>query len=412
MKPWKRPVLLYLSSQLLTQFGTSLVSYAIFWHITLETQSGAMITLYTLVGFLPTLFLSPFAGVWADRYDRKALIIWSDLAIAASSLIFAFFYARGYEALWLLFLISAIRALGSGIQTPASNALLPQLVPREELVKVNGWMSSASSIMGILSPIAGAALLAVADLDVVLLVDVVTAAAGVGILLRLAVPPYQECGNGECGDFFQDLKGGLRYIRQHPYIYRLFLYFAVFYFFVSPAAFLTPLQVVRLYGEEIYRLTAIEIGFFVGMLAGGGLIGFWGGFRNRIHTLILSILLGALLNIFMGLPISFLLYLGVMVLMGISVVMFQAPTNGLLQERVPEDVAGRVFGVLNMISTSMFPLGLLLFGPLADKVSIEVIMLGTGGILLLQGAWMVRDRGLLAAGEPLDKRNLSEGENI
>ena len=92
--------------------------------------------------------------------------------------------------------------------------------------------------------------------------------------------------------------------------------------------------------------------------------------------------------------------------------MFQAPTNGLLQERVPEDVAGRVFGVLNMISTSMFPLGLLLFGPLADKVSIEAIMLGTGGILLLQGAFMVRDRGLLAAGEPLDKENLSEGEKI
>lgn len=405
MNHWKRKITLYIASQLVTQLGTSLVSYAIFWYITLETRSGLMITLYTIFGFLPTLLLSPFAGVWADRYNRKRLIIFADVGIAASSLVFALVLHSGQWTIWLLFLVAAIRALGSAIQAPASNALVPQMVPEESLVKVNGWMSSATSLMGIVAPIAGAALLTVASLEVALYIDVITAGIGVAILHFLKVPLNNKGKTKESNHFMGDMIEGLRYIRGQRYIRSLFFYFALFFFFVSPAAFLTPLQVVRVYGEEIFRLTAIEIGFFLGMLAGGALIGIWGGFKNRIHTLIFSIVIGGGLNLILGVKPHFVLYVWVMVLMGISVVMFNAPTTALLQEKVPEEYTGRVFGVLNMISTSMFPIGLLLFGPLADGVSIEWIMLGTGIILILQGLLMTRDKELIQAGVPqnLDK---------
>ena len=86
MRDWKRNTILFLTSQTLSLFGTSLVQYAILWYITLNTQSGVMMTIYIICGFLPTFFLSPFAGVWADRYNRKLLIMLSDSMIALSTL--------------------------------------------------------------------------------------------------------------------------------------------------------------------------------------------------------------------------------------------------------------------------------------------------------------------------------------
>jgi len=134
---WKKNVVLFIASQVISLFGTSLVQYAIMWHITLTTQSGIMMTISIICGVLPTFFLSPFAGVWADRYNRKTLIILSDSMIAVATLVLAILFFMGHDALWLLFLASALRAFGSAVQTPAVGAFLPQLVPEAQLTKVN-----------------------------------------------------------------------------------------------------------------------------------------------------------------------------------------------------------------------------------------------------------------------------------
>ena len=83
---WKRNIILFLSSQTISLFGSSLVQYAIMWHITLTTESGMMMTLFIICGFIPTFILSPVAGVWADRYNRKILIILADGLIATVNL--------------------------------------------------------------------------------------------------------------------------------------------------------------------------------------------------------------------------------------------------------------------------------------------------------------------------------------
>ncbi|SFH41065.1 Transmembrane secretion effector [Desulfotomaculum arcticum] len=120
---WKKNISLFLGSQAISLFGSSLVQLAIMRYITLTTQSGVMMTISIICGFLPTFILSPIAGVWADRYNRKTLIIMSDALIAVSTLILAILFLIGYDALWLLFLMSAIRAIGTGIQVPAVNKL-------------------------------------------------------------------------------------------------------------------------------------------------------------------------------------------------------------------------------------------------------------------------------------------------
>src|SRR6185437_16579139 len=98
---WKRNIIIFLSSQTISLFGSSLVQYAIMWHITLTTKSGLMMTLYIICGFIPTFILSPVAGVWADRYNRKMLIILADGLIAFATLILAILFLMGFDAIWL-----------------------------------------------------------------------------------------------------------------------------------------------------------------------------------------------------------------------------------------------------------------------------------------------------------------------
>jgi len=149
---WKRNIVLYLAGQTVSLFGTALVQYAIMWHITLTTQSGLMMTVSILCGFLPTFLLSPFAGVWADRFNRRLLIVAADAGIAAFTLALAVLFWLGYDDIWLLFLISAIRAIGSALQTPAVGAILPQMVPEDQLTRINGINGSIQALITLVAP--------------------------------------------------------------------------------------------------------------------------------------------------------------------------------------------------------------------------------------------------------------------
>lgn len=234
-------------------------------------------TLSIVCGFLQTLFISPFAGVWADRYDRKLLIVVADSLIALCTLGLALVFMWGYDSIWLLFVASDIRSAGAGIQMPAVNAFLPQFVPPEQLTRVNAIMGMIQSTMTLLSPMLSAALLTVASIEAIFFVDVVTAAIAVVILLGfLRVPPHERAQKMERVGYFADLREGVSYIAKHGYLKAFFLFNAVFLTVLGPIAFLTPLQVARSFGDEVWRLSAIEVGFSLGMLLWWVLDGFVG----------------------------------------------------------------------------------------------------------------------------------------
>ena len=412
LKPnWQKNIILFLGSQSLTLFGSSLVQYAIFWYVTLNTLSGAMMTIYIICGFLPAFIISPFGGVWADRYHRKTLIILSDSLIALATLFLAILFLLGYDALWLLFAISAIRAFGTGVQTPAVGAVLPQLVPEDQLTRVNGINSSIQSFIFLLSPVASAALLTISSIEIIFFIDVITATLAIFIFLKyLPIPIHAKALTKQTSSYYADLKLGFTYINNHPFLKQIFLFCGIFFVLVAPPAFLTPLQVARSFGEEVWRLTAIEIFYSSGMMLGGVLIAAWGGFKNRIYTMAASTLLSGLFTIGLGvIPIFsfglgvipvFSFYLICMGLIGISMPFFNTPFTVLLQEKVEGDYLGRVFGVFAMISTSMMPLGMLVFGPVSDLIKIEWLLIGTGFLVFILSFSLVLSKVLVAAGKP------------
>lgn len=401
---WKKNIVLFLTSQTISLFGSSLVQYAMFWYVTLKTQSGIMMTIYIICGFLPTFFLSPFAGVWADRYDRKTLIMLSDSMIAVSTLALAILFLLGFDMLWLIFVMSAVRALGTAVQVPTVSAFMPQLVPEDKLMKVNATNGSIQSVIMLISPMVSGALLTMATIETIFFIDVVTAAIAVSTLfLFLHVPVHAKALEKKDMSYFKDMKLGYEYIRKHDYIKNFFLFCAVFFVLVSPAAFLTPLQVSRSFGNDFWRLTAVEIAFSSGMIAGGVIMAWWGGMKNKVHTMTLSVMLSAVGIFALGVIPDFWIYLAVMAVVGITMPAFNTPSTVLLQEKVEADYLGRVFGVLGMISSSMMPLGMLVFGPLSDIIKIEWILVLTGILQFILSFFLLGAKALVEAGKPAVK---------
>ena len=398
---WQRQTALFLGSQTISLFGSSLVQYAIFWYLTLETQSGVIMTLSTIFGFLPTFFISPFAGVWADRYNRKRLIVLSDGIIALSTLVLVLLFLAGQRSIWILLATSAIRALGAGIQMPAVGAILPQIAPEKELTRINGLNGSIQAVVMLVSPMISGALYQFAPMEGIFLIDIVTAALAIAIMVfLLKVPTHEKASQEQVSNYLQDMKLGFRYIQNHAFIKRLFLYFSLAFFMAAPVSFLSPLQVARSFGDDVWRLTAIEIAFSIGMIGGGLWIASWGGFKNRIHSIAAAIAVMGLCSFGMGVIPNFWIYLFLMGLVGLFIPLLNAPSMTLLQEKVEEDFLGRVFGVQSMVASAMMPLGMLVFGPLADRMAIEILMAVSGLFLMVVAFFAIRDRVLLEAGKP------------
>lgn len=399
---WKKNIILFLSSQTISLFGSALVQYAMMWHITLHTESGMMMTLFIICGFIPTFILSPFAGVWADRYNRKILIVLSDGLIATATLILAIVFLTGYDAVWLLFLMAAIRAIGTGIQTPAVGAILPQIVPKENLTKVNGINGSLHAVIMFVAPMVSAALLTMATLEVIFFIDVITAVIAIfTLLVFLKISAHEKAIDQQATSYFEDFKFGVTYIKSNPFLKQFFLFFGVFFILMAPAAFLTPLQVTRSFGDDVWRLTAIEIAFSVGMMVGGGLIASWGGFPNKIHTMTFASLLMGICTLALGIVPVFWVYLLFMAIFGIAMPIFNTPTTVLLQEKVDEGYLGRIFGVFGMISTSMMPIGMLIFGPMADVIKVEWLLVGTGILIFILSLFLGVNKVLLETRKPV-----------
>ena len=400
---WKKNTALFLGGQGISLFGSMLVQYAIGWYITLRTGSGSMMTVFILTGILPTFFISPFAGVWADRFNRKYLIAIADSAIALATLFIAVCFALGFDALWLLLLCAAVRAVGQGIQAPAVNAFIPQVAPAAHLSKVNGINGSIQSLTMLAAPLLSGALLTFATIDRIFFIDVITAAVGIIVLLTLVKLPASLAvkvdANGTPGiNYFHDLREGLRYIRRHGFIMRLIVFSTIFFVAVSPTAFLTPLQVTRQFGAAIWRLTAIEIAFSAGMMLGGVIIGFWGGFKNRVYSMALACALFGVEAAALGVLGHFGLYLAVMAVMGLTMPLYNTPSMVMLQTLIEPAYMGRVFSVFNMISSLMMPAGMLLWGPLSDRVSINSLLVITGAAMFLLAIPFIASGTLRRAG--------------
>ncbi|MGM9682316.1 MAG: MFS transporter, partial [Eubacteriales bacterium] len=328
----------------------------------------------------------------ADRYSRKKLIILSDALIAVATLLFSLLFPLipgGTPLLLSLVTISAIRSVGTGIQTPAVNAAIPQLVPEDKLMKFNGMNSTVQSLVQFAAPAATGAILSWGTLRAVMMIDIATAIVGIGILFAVSIS-FEKREN--TSSMLSEMKIGIMYAVKDVFIGRLLLVFGLFIFLCVPAGFMATLFVNRYYGNTYWYMTLVEVIGFIGMTAGGILIGAWSGFKNRMITLVVGLIAFGTLAIGMGAVDSFVIYLILMALYGVALTMVQTASMTLLQEQSSPEMQGRVFGLFGAMYSGFLPLGMAVFGPLADAIPLRLLMILSGVLLLAMSVIILAGR--------------------
>ncbi len=400
---WKRNISMFLGGQAASLFGSSLVQYAIMWHLTITYQSGWIITLAAIFGFLPQALISLFAGVWADRWNRKYIVMISDGVIACVTLLLAILSIFGLDALWIVFIVLAIRSLGAGVQTPAVSALIPQIVPKSELLRINGVNGSIQSMTFVLAPLLAMAIYSASgrSMTPIFFIDVFSATVGIGILALIKIPRITLTVAERAKGYFDEIKSGLSYMKNHIFIRNIFAFFVVFSLLIVPMVYLMPLLITREFGEAVWHVFALNVGdwswaldmnlewrlllfelaFSFGMGIGGAIIAAVAKtpiMKKRVFMLAISTIGFGILSTIIGLLTSYWILAAITFVVGNLVALNGAASNTLFQEKVSEKMQGRMFSLIGIVWAVAMPIGMAIVGPLADVVSIQSILIISG----------------------------------
>lgn len=377
---WKSKISLFLFSQTVSTLGSSVVNFSILWYITLKYSSGTFITILVLCTFVPQILISLFAGVWADKYNKKFIIMLSDSFIALATFIIVLFSLAGNHSLYIMYAATIVRSIGSGIQTPAISAVIPEITPEDKLLKINGINNTLQSVVALLSPAIGGVILGSLGIIYSLMFDIVTAVIGVGILSFLKIPENQNKTEiHESG--YSQLKSGLKYAKNNIAINRMLRFFTVIYILVTPIAFLYPLLIKRVFGDDIGKLTLTEVLWSIGMILGGLAVTFTKNVKNKIKLFLIVYFIIGIDFYILGLTRDFNVLLITLFLGGIFVIIGDTAEMTFIQENTDPEMMGRVLSMINLIRVFIFPVSILFFGPFADKIRLDYLIAGTSFLI-------------------------------
>lgn len=394
-KNWKKNIAYLLTSQAVSMIGTMLVQYAIIWHITLSTSSGRVIGLMSCIGLVPMILVMPYGGALADYYNRKKIAITSDgcVAIVSMLLAIALFSNNGIKNnIPLLLGVLLIRSVGQGFQLPAVSSILPQITPEKYLVRVNGIEQTIQAAMMLVSPALSGALLAGLSLEWILLIDFITAIFGISVMIFKVKIPLLSTAKEKSIKGIGEIRTGIEYIKASRILITLITAGFLGSVLSTAASNLGPLQVTRKFHAGVWQLSAIEIGFALGMLLGGLIISIWDSFKNKIKVIAMGYALLIIPFILLGITSNFSIYLTTMVVIGSVVPISRTAMISLIQSETDNEHMGRVMSVVTMIISIASPTTMLILGPISDILSIDWIMVISGIMLIPLVLWISRKR--------------------
>lgn len=354
-------------SQFISGVGTGLGSFALGVWVYRQNASATQYAMIAFVAACTGLLVGPLAGVLADRWDRKMLILLGDSGAAVMTGLMALALYTDQLRLWHVYIIVFFMVAFSSLQQPALIASTSMLVSRRQLPRVGGLTQAAALTSGILCPPLSGVLIPIIDYHGVILIDISTFLIASAILLFIRLPrPSPTTAPQGRRSFLGDLLVGWRYLRERPGLLNLLAVFAATNFAVAIVqVLLTPL--ILSFGSAA-DLGTVQSAAAAGALVGSLALGIWGGPRNRVLGILLFLLLQAPLLLLGALqPNVALIALANFIFMALGPFV-GGLSQAIWQTKVAFDVQGRVFAIRGLLVGVAAPIAFLLAGPLADHV--------------------------------------------
>jgi MFS family permease len=374
------------SGQFFSLLGTYMSQFALgiwAWQRTGEATALALVALFS---FGPSVIMFPIAGALVDRWNRKLVMMISDVASGIATIAVFLLLSSGRLEVWHLYVTGAFTGIFQAFQWPAYSASISLMVDKKDYARASGLFSLADSVSNIIAPAAAGILIGLIGVAGILTIDIVTFLAAVGILLLVVIPqpPKRE----EKRSMLSDTFFGFRYISERRGLLGLQLNFFASNL-VTGLAFtvFTPMIMLRS-GNDTVITGAVQSAFGVGGVVGGLALSAWGGPKRRVDGVLLGMAGSGLLGMtLLGMGQTPLLWMAGAFLTMLFIPTSNGSNQAIWQSKVPPELQGRVFATRALIASISAPIGMVIAGPLADRVMTPSMMLG--GALAGTFGWLV-----------------------
>ena len=356
-------------TQVFSQVGSRMTGLALGIYVFNQTGEATPLALVALFSFLPVVIMSGVAGVLADRWDRRYVMMIADAGQAVGTVILLGTFLSGTFSVEILYIISFLQAIFGTFQGPAFTASVTMLVPDKHRDRANAIQQLTGPTAGVIAPAFAGVLYAAVGVTGVIVFDLITFVSAMIIVLLVHIPrPVQsEVGRAMQGSLLKESLGGLRFLWQRRTLFAILLDMSLVNFLFAISTVLMTPYLLALFNSEATLGALLSI-LDLGAIIGGILIGVWGGTKLRVHTIFPGIIFSGVFLALVGVSRTPVAMGAALFLMVIASPMINAVATSLLQTKVPPDIQGRVFATMGQISMLLIPVAYLLAGPLADRV--------------------------------------------
>ena len=372
--------------QAVSMLGSHGVQFALIWWLAEKTSSPLMLGISGLVAYLPMTLFSPLAGIAVDRYNRKFISIFSDMAMGAVAMIYAVILSFFDLPVWTVFVMLCVRGIGSTFQQPAIQSIIPQLVPKDQLIKTNGWLQLLNSGSFLFGPVIGASLYAIFPMSVVLMSDVVGAVLASTALAVVKIPELEKTEREE-QHFIAEIKEGLQVFKNDRSLFYIVIVEALCMFFYAPLSSFYPLMTSDYFKLSAMYGSVVELSFAIGMMASSLLFSSVLKISRKIRVSFLGLFGMGVMSLLCGIiPPAYtgwFFFTRGCICLGASGNVHTIPLTAYMQETISPEKMGRAFSVLTLISSVTMPVGLLFSSPIAEKAGVNVWFFISGLCMIL-----------------------------
>lgn len=360
--------LFFWSGQLFSILGSLVIFFAIFVWITDVTGDPVMLAFANFFYMVPMLIVTPIAGVLTDRYDRKMIILIVDSIQALLTVILTVLFMLGSTEIWLVFTFISLRSVFQGFHSPAVSAIIPVMVPKDKLGKINGINFMFTGLIQLIGPVVGATLLFFFPLQYVLWVDVITFLIALVPLLLTEIPNIHiNNKNEEKSSFIKEMKEGFSILKVFPGLLTLLFLAMLLNFLIQPLIVLMPYYIKIIHSGNNFILALLEMILQGGMIIGALIPTLKKQWKNKVRSLFIGIII---INIgymmYAITPIGFYYTMGAgAFILGFILPVVNTILLTIIQTTIPPDKMGRVSSILNALSMIISPLGAIISGPLS-----------------------------------------------
>ena len=383
---WKSQFMIVALGQAVSMLGSHGVQFAMIWWLAEKTSSPLMLGISGLVAYLPMTLFSPLAGIAVDRYNRKFISIFSDMAMGAVAMIYAVILSFFDLPVWTVFVMLCVRGIGSTFQQPAIQSIIPQLVPKDQLIKTNGWLQLLNSGSFLFGPVIGASLYAIFPMSVVLMSDVVGAVLASTALAVVKIPELEKTEREE-QHFIAEIKEGLQVFKNDRSLFYIVIAEALCMFFYAPLSSFYPLMTSDYFKLSAMYGSVVELSFAIGMMASSLLFSSVLKISRKIRVSFIGLFGMGVMSLLCGIiPPAYtgwFFFAGGCICLGASGNVHTIPLTAYMQETISPEKMGRAFSILTLISSVTMPVGLLFSSPIAEKAGVNVWFFISGLCMIL-----------------------------